>query len=206
MSDIYRTTLQYASSQFKDKGSKFIGHIYSATSRDEVESRVADIRKEYFDATHNCSAFRIGIGDDALFHYDDDGEPSGTAGKPIYQAIQGADLTNVVIIVTRYYGGTKLGTGGLIRAYGYSAKLTIDQAKVIEKTLAKKVTVKTDYDDMSLVMRAIESFQGKLISQEYSDSVQITLAAPRSQVHKLKLQLKEQSAGRIQFVREAEDL
>jgi uncharacterized YigZ family protein len=206
MSDTYRTVRQYASSQFKEKGSKFIGHIYPAASRDEAEARVADIQKEYHDATHNCSAFRIGIGDEALFHFDDDGEPSGTAGKPIYQAILGTDLTNVVIIVTRYFGGTKLGTGGLIRAYGYSAKLTIEQAKVVEKTLAEKVTVQSDYDDMNLVMRAIESFQGKLIDQEYGESVQISLAVPRSLVNQLKSRLKEQSAGRIQFVRAADDL
>jgi len=200
MIDTYLTVKEYAESQFKEKGSKFIGRIYPVQSREEAEGQLEALRKEYYDATHHCSAFRIGIGDQAIFHYDDDGEPSGTAGKPIYQAITGAELTNVLIIVTRYYGGTKLGTGGLIRAYGGSAKMTIEAAEIVKRVLKNRVRIQTTYDDISIVMRLIDQFDGTIAEQDYGKEIEMTVKVRRSEVENFREQLVEQTAGRINIV------
>jgi len=200
MIDTYLTVKEYAESQFKEKGSKFIGRIYPVQSREEAEGQLEALRKEYYDATHHCSAFRIGIGDQAIFHYDDDGEPSGTAGKPIYQAITGAELTNVLIIVTRYYGGTKLGTGGLIRAYGGSAKMTIEAAEIVKRVLKNRVRIQTTYDDISIVMRLIDQFDGTIAEQDCGKEIEMTVKVRRSEVENFREQLVEQTAGRINIV------
>jgi len=199
MIDTFQTVKDYAESQFKEKGSKFIGRIYSVQSRDEAEAQLDALRKEYYDATHHCSAFRVGIGDQAIFHYDDDGEPSGTAGKPIYQAITGAELTNVLIVVTRYYGGTKLGTGGLIRAYGGSAKMTIEAATIVKRVLKESVKIQTTYDDISIIMRLVDQLNGDIAEQEYGKDIKLTIRVRRSNIKKFRDQLIEQTAGRVHF-------
>lgn len=200
MIDTFQTVREYAESQFKEKGSKFIGRIYPVQSRDEAETQLDALRKEYYDATHHCSAFRIGIGDQAIFHYDDDGEPSGTAGKPIYQTITGADLTNVLIVVTRYYGGTKLGTGGLIRAYSSSAKMTIEAAAIVKRVLRESVRIQTTYDDISIVMRLIDQFTGNIVEQDYGTDIDLTVRVRRSAVEHFQDQLVEQTSGRVHTI------
>lgn len=200
MTDTYKTVQGFAETFYKEKGSKFVGRIYPVHSRDEAQLQVDELRKTFYDATHHCSAFRIGLGDEAIFHYDDDGEPSGTAGKPIYQSIAGAELTNVLIVVTRYYGGTKLGTGGLIRAYGNSAKMTIDVAKIVQRVLKDSVKIHTTYEDISAVMRVIEQFNGSIDTQDYQEAIDLTVQIRRSKVEHFRRQLTEQTAGRVELL------
>jgi len=199
MSDKYRTIQSRASAEFKEKGSKFISQIFPVQSREKAEEIVSSVKKDYHDATHNCSAFRVGIGDDAVYHYDDDGEPSGTAGQPIYQAIVGADLTDVLIVVTRYFGGTKLGTGGLIRAYGAAANRAIEDAKVITKYLAETLTIHTTYDDISQVMRVLDEVDGKILRQDYGEGIVLKVAVRKSLAPQFTRKLTDLTAGRIEI-------
>jgi uncharacterized YigZ family protein len=121
MSDTYRTLKEGASATLKVDGSRFLAEAVPVASRDEAEERIAAVRKREHRATHHCTAYRLGPeGDD--FRYDDDGEPSGTAGQPILRRIHARDLTNTLVVVTRYFGGTELGTGGLMQAYGDAAE------------------------------------------------------------------------------------
>jgi len=200
MSDVYRTVRGYARTELKEKGSRFIGHIFPVSSREEAEEHIAAIRKEYYDATHNCSAYRIGFGDQALFYYDDDGEPAGTAGRPIYQALTGADLTNTLILVTRYFGGVKLGTGGLVRAYAETATHAIRAADIVKKIRTEPVRIQTSYQDISGVMRTIESFQAAILEQEYKEDIVLTVAVRLSRMEEFRRHLINNTAGRIQFV------
>lgn len=200
MNDVYRTVREYARTELKERGSRFIGHIFPVASQADAEEQIANIRKEYYDATHNCSAYRIGFGDQAIFFYDDDGEPAGTAGRPIYQAVTGAELTNTLILVTRYFGGTKLGTGGLARAYGNTAAQTIRAAEIIKKIRSTPVTLRTSYQDISGVMRTIEAVQAAILEQEYEEEITLTVAVRLSRVEEFRRELVNNTAGRIQFV------
>lgn len=197
MTDEYLTIKEYAESSLKIKGSKFIGHVYPVSSRDVAESKIKTLREEYYDATHHCSAFRIGLGDQAIYHYDDDGEPSGTAGKPIYQAITGAEITNTLIIVTRYFGGTKLGTGGLIRAYGETAQNTIKSATLVRRILQESLSLQTTYEDISHVMRVIDQFDASIAAQDYGEEINFTIRVRQSGMDEFKQQLIDQTAGRV---------
>ncbi|MCI5724433.1 YigZ family protein [Fusobacterium sp.] len=118
--------------EFEEKKSKFIGYIKPILSKEEAEKFIRDIKEKHKDATHNCSAYRININGQEYFKVDDDGEPSGTAGKPMGDILMYTDITNVVIVVTRYFGGIKLGAGGLVRAYAKTAKLAISEAEIID--------------------------------------------------------------------------
>ncbi|MDZ7795955.1 MAG: YigZ family protein [Candidatus Marinimicrobia bacterium] len=127
----FRTISRTSESKINIKGSKFLGFAYPLENEEEVNTILASLRKKYYDATHHCYAWQVGYGKDMRFRYHDDGEPSGTAGKPIYMAVTHRELTNILVVSVRYFGGTKLGTGGLARAYGQSASLALDKAKTI---------------------------------------------------------------------------
>ncbi len=198
--DIYQTVRDYARAELKVQGSKFIGHIYPAKSRTDAEQKISAVKEEFYDATHNCSAYRIGMGKDNLYYYDDDGEPAGTAGKPIYQALVGAELTYTLLVVTRYFGGTKLGTGGLARAYSETAKLTIEQAVIAEKVKTDILRLQTIYEDISQVMRLIESYRGHIVSQDYGEEVRLDVAVRLTLSDQFREELRDVTAGRIRFV------
>jgi len=128
MHDEYYTIARPASAEIKVKGSRFIGETFLVSTPDDALDRLETVRKREHAATHHCYAYRVGLGDQPTFKYSDDGEPNGTAGKPIYDAVCGRDLTSTLLVVTRYFGGTKLGTGGLARAYADTAGLALDQS------------------------------------------------------------------------------
>mgnify|MGYP005840970519 CR=1 FL=1 len=200
MTDEYYTVSGYATAQNKEKGSKFIGHIFPVKSTEEAGRKISDTKKKFYDATHNCSAYLLGLGDEAIYHFDDDGEPSGTAGQPIYQAITGAGITDVLIVVTRYFGGTKLGTGGLIRAYGHTARITIENAERMKKIRTETLAIHTTYDDISQVMRTIDLASARIVSQDYGEEIRMEIAVRQSQVDDFQAQLVENTGGRIAFV------
>jgi uncharacterized YigZ family protein len=128
----YRTIRQCAETEIIEKKSKFIANVLPVTSQEEAEEALAKIRKKYFDATHNCFAYQIGLNNETQ-RFSDDGEPKGTAGKPILDVLKGEDVKNTLICVTRYFGGTLLGTGGLVRAYGKAAKEGLKASGIVEK-------------------------------------------------------------------------
>lgn len=154
-SDIYKTLTAQSEGIFKDKGSKFIALAYPVSNEEEIKSILTQIKKQNHDATHYCYAYKLGF-DNNNWRANDDGEPSGSAGRPIYGQIQSNELTNVLIVVIRYYGGVKLGVSGLINAYRTAAAGAIANGKIIEKTIDFIIEIKFDYIAMNQVMKIIK--------------------------------------------------
>jgi len=175
--DDYWVVKNESTAEIKVKGSRFIARVLPAASRDRAETQYADISKQNYKATHNCMAYRI---DADTFRYSDDGEPSGTAGPPILQVIDGAGLLETLCVVTRYFGGTKLGTGGLIRAYAEAARLAVEKAVVQKKTRMRRVTLRLSYEWETPLRRLIERFNGRLTDSRYDDAITMDIAVPQS--------------------------
>lgn len=178
------------------KGSRFIAVCSPADSRDAAESIVADARKQYYDATHNCWAWRELTSGEAAFAYDDNGEPSGTAGQPILAAIDSGGIRGAVVVVTRYFGGTKLGTGGLARAYGEAAAGAVENSPRRQGMLAQKYTVSLDYSLLGAVNRLIEGFPVIVTGREFTDNVGLNIAVSSCRAERLVAALTETTAGR----------
>ena len=153
--DSYKIVTTKGEGLYKEKGCKFIAEAFPVHSEVEVKERVAEIRKKYFDAKHHCYAFMIGP-DKACYRSSDDGEPSGTAGKPILNQILSKDVTNVCVVVTRYFGGQLLGVPGLINAYKTSAREALDNCTVVEKTIDEVYSLEFDYPLLNEVMRILK--------------------------------------------------
>ncbi len=160
---------------YKEKNSKFFGYCFPVQSEEEVKSILEKIKKQHFAARHWCYAFQIGT---EQIHYraNDDGEPSGTAGLPIYGQIQSFDVTNILVVVVRYFGGIKLGVGGLVTAYKETAKMALENASIIEKTIDVHYLVRFGYKDMNRVMRIIKEKNLSIIGQKLELDCQIEIA------------------------------
>ncbi|MCA0932327.1 YigZ family protein [Lutimonas saemankumensis] len=152
---------------YKEKGSKFLGLSFPVSSQDQVEQYLLSVKKDHAKARHWCYAWKLGV-ETPVFRYNDDGEPGNSAGKPIYGQIQSFGLTNVLVIVVRYYGGTKLGVGGLISAYRAAAKHSLEQSEIVQKLVASLFSIKFQYADMDKVMRIIKE-EGIIIEGQKMD-------------------------------------
>lgn len=155
--DTYLTIEDRAEGVYKEKGSKFISLAFPVTTQEEIKEIVKDIKKEYFDARHHCYAYILGH-DKSVFRTNDDGEPSSTAGKPIYGQLLSKDLTNILVVVVRYFGGTKLGVSGLIQAYKQATIDVLNNSKIIEKTVDEVYSVSFDYSLMNDVMKVMKEY------------------------------------------------
>lgn len=160
---------------FKEKNSKFIGYAYPITSENEVKTHIENLKKDHFSARHWCYAYQIGT-ETFKFRANDDGEPSNSAGMPIYGQIQSFEITNVLIVVVRYFGGVKLGVGGLISAYKTTAQLTLEEANIIEKTIDKHFKITFDYKNMNKVMRIIKEKNLDIVNQKMELNCEIEIA------------------------------
>ncbi|MBC7188286.1 MAG: YigZ family protein [Calditrichaeota bacterium] len=178
--DAYRTVAGYAEHQIRVKGSRFVGQVQPVTSRAEAEAFLAEVQRRFHDATHHCYAYRLGCGAQVLVRSSDAGEPSGTAGKPILDALEGRCLTNLILVVTRYFGGTKLGMGGLARAYGQCAAETLERAGVVERFLTRTFTVSCPYDLESAVEQVVRKVQGRVHAVDYGQQVNLVVAVRQS--------------------------
>jgi uncharacterized YigZ family protein len=172
--DEYRTILDESQGFYKEKGSKFIAVVLPVESTDEIRLQLEQLRKRYHDARHHCYAYRLGD-DPYEVRYNDDGEPSGTAGKPIFGQIQSFDLTNVLIVVIRYFGGVKLGTGGLIQAYRAAAKDAVGNGKIVTKHWTVQLEIRFQYPQMNDVMRIIKEEGLRVLRQEAEGQSSILL-------------------------------
>lgn len=159
---------------FKEKGSKFIGYAYPVNDENETKGILEDLWRKYPDATHICYAYRIGL-EGERYRVNDDGEPSGSAGLPIYNQIVSKEITNVLVASVRYYGGTKLGVSGLVKAYKLSAQMVLEEAEIIEKHLTQKVRMEFSYEDQGSVMRLVDKFQAEVIFTEFTDKCLIEI-------------------------------
>ncbi len=157
---------------FKEKGSKFIGYAFPVSDEGEVKEKLADLWKKYPDATHICYAYRLGMNGE-IYRANDDGEPSGSAGLPIYNQIVSKEITNVLVASVRFYGGTKLGVSGLINAYKLSAQLTLEEAEIVEKYLTSKVIFEFSYEHQGSVMRNIDKFNAEVLKTEFTESCKV---------------------------------
>lgn len=160
---------------FKEKNSKFIGYAYPITSENEVKTHIENLKKDHFSARHWCYAYQIGT-ETFKFRANDDGEPSNSAGMPIYGQIQSFEITNVLIVVVRYFGGVKLGVGGLISAYKTTAQLTLEEATIVEKTIDKHFKITFDYKNMNKVMRIIKEKNLDIVNQKMELNCEIEIA------------------------------
>lgn len=195
--DFYRTIANSATAEPpKTKGSRFIGKAVPVGSVEEALEALKVIRKREYNATHNCWAYRVGQGGDQ-FRYSDDGEPNGSAGLPIYREIEGRDLTNMLVVVTRHYGGTKLGTGGLVRAYGEAAGLVLDDSTVVEVIVRVPVRLSFGFADTSPAMHVIGKYDAEIAQTNYTASgTELLLAVRRSEVASLESAFVEALGGR----------
>jgi uncharacterized YigZ family protein len=184
MDDSYLTVSAPATGVYKEKGSKFIALSFPVASEEEIRLRLEEVRKDYHDARHHCFAWALGK-DRELYRVNDDGEPSGTAGKPIYGQVLSKDLTNILVVVVRYFGGTKLGVPGLINAYRTATKEALDASRIVGMTVNDRIRVGFDYPLMDQVMRVIREESGKILSQEYDNRCSIELTIRRSSTEKL---------------------
>ena len=182
--DTYLTISQTSEGIFRDRASKFLGIAVPVTTEAEMKQALDVIRKKYFDATHHCYAFRLGA-DKTVFRSNDDGEPSGTAGRPILGQIQSKDLTNLLVVVVRYYGGTKLGVPGLINAYKTAAREALEANSIVEKTVQDIYEVFFKYDHMNDVMRVLKDEQVTQLSHQFDTQCVI------------RFSVRQQLAGRI---------
>ena len=160
---------------FKEKNSKFFGYAYPVTTEDEVKALLIDIRKQHHSARHWCYAFQLGT-ETVYYRANDDGEPNNSAGMPIYGQVQSFGVTNVLVIVVRYFGGVKLGVGGLISAYRTSAQMALEESEIIEKTIDAYFTLAFGYADMNRVMRIIKEKNLNIVSQKMENDCEITLS------------------------------
>jgi len=175
MSDTYKTIITPTEGIYKEKGSKFLSFAIPVSSADEVKEIVKNYRKEYYDSRHVCYAYMLGA-DRKEFRANDDGEPSGTAGRPILGQINSRELTNILVIVVRYFGGILLGTGGLVVAYKEATTDALDQAEVIEKTVDETISILFDYVLMNEVMRIIKDTNAQISSQNFEDQCAMQLS------------------------------
>ena len=200
--DTYLSVKSRVQHEIKVKGSRFIGIVIPVDTREAAEELIENIRKQSHDATHHCYAWRIGLKSDVQFQYNDDGEPSGTAGKPIYDTIEGRDLNNLVCVVTRYFGGTKLGTGGLARAYSQCASETLDQAKIVRHLIIDRLILRFEFDHIGAVMPCLSRFHCKTIETRYQPAPEIEISVRQSLTDPLCESLVNETAGQIEIIRE----
>lgn len=183
--DTYKTiALPSEEILFKEKNSKFFGYAFPVTTEDEVKERLEQLRKDHFSARHWCYAYQIGV-EKIQYRANDDGEPNNSAGMPIYGQIQSFEVTNVLIVVVRYFGGIKLGVGGLISAYKTSAQMALENAEIIEKTIEIHFLISFGYANMNKVMRIIKEKNLQIIAQKMEMDCEIEIATRKKSVQNL---------------------
>lgn len=205
MADSYRTVAGRGESRFAVKGSEFLGHVAPVDAVADAEAFVEAVEDEYDDATHNVPAYRVPAGEasadrpgDVLLreYQHDDGEPTGSSGKPALNVLHQRDLRNVVAVVTRYYGGTELGVGGLARAYSRAVKEAVDDAGVVEERPHATLRVRADYDDSGTVRGIIES-SGVDFEADYDEDVRFECRVPVDEAEALEERLRSATSGRV---------
>ena len=188
MEDTYQTIAAHSEGLFKDKGSKFLSFAYQVNSEDEIKEIVQAIKKEHYSARHHCYAWRLGH-EKLQFRANDDGEPSSTAGKPILGQIQSFDLTNILIVVVRYFGGTLLGVSGLINAYRNAALDAIQNAELIEKLVEQKLLIEYDYGVMNEVMTIFKNENLPQIETKFDLNCMIITSIRMSDLQRIEEEL-----------------
>lgn len=188
--DFYTTVAKGGTAEFKDRGSKFIGYVYPVASAEEFKARLNDVKKVHPKATHHTFAYRLGL-DGNTYRVSDDGEPSGTAGRPILGQIDSKGLVNILVVVVRYFGGTLLGVPGLINAYKTAAALALQTTQLIQKPVESEFLVQFDYTQVNEIMTLIKQYNCRVVRQEMQLFCNMTIAIPRNRIPEVSYKLKE---------------
>lgn len=194
--DTYKTIAAPAESVYTEKRSKFIAIALPVRTLAEIKTYLDEYQKKYYDARHVCYAYMLGA-ERKEFRANDNGEPSGTAGKPILGQINSNELTDILVIVVRYFGGIKLGTSGLIVAYKTAAAQALSEAQIIEKTVDEQVTVVFEYPFMNDIMRIVKEESPEVLDQSYDMDCVMTLRIRKSQMPRLRMRLEKVETARI---------
>ena len=202
MSDTYKTIATPTEGIYKEKGSKFLSFANPVHNVDEVKELVKNYRKEYYDARHVCYAYMLGA-ERKEWRANDDGEPSGTAGRPIIGQINSRELTNILVIVVRYFGGILLGTGGLVVAYKEATADALEQAEIIEKTVDCQFTIHFDYILMNDVMHAVKENNALILSQSYNIDCFMALSIRKQEADTLIGKLQKITGLKVQLEKES---
>ena len=192
----YRIVYEGGQGEIVEKKSRFIATIAPVESEEEATAFIEAVRKKYYDARHNCPAFIIGKNKE-LTRCSDDGEPSGTAGKPILEVLLGAGLTNVAVVVTRYFGGTLLGTGGLVRAYTQAVQEGLAACKTATMRYGVSIRIESDYTDLGKIQHLLGNKEIPILSSEYTDKVVLVVQLPKEEADGLIKELTEATAARV---------
>jgi len=198
--DTYKTIKTQSVGVFKDRGSKFIALAIPVISENEIKEKLETIRKKYYDATHHCYAYQLGF-DKSAYRINDDGEPSGTAGKPIFGQILSNDLTNILIVVIRYYGGTKLGVPGLINAYKTSTALALENSEIISKIVKEIYEINYDYLAMNAVMKIIKEEKLEKLEHNFDLKCKIVFSVRKNNSKKVYEKFKSINGLLIQYLK-----
>lgn len=194
--EIYHTIYKGGDGEIVEKKSRFIAEVHPVTSEEEAMEILEQTRKQYWDARHHCWAYIIGR-NPAAERMSDDGEPAGTAGKPILEVIRGRELTNVLVIVTRYFGGTLLGTGGLVRAYTAATIEGLKNSESIARIHGVKLGIETNYTDLRKIQYLIANRNLDQLEPVYTDKVEMTVFVPTDEMGSLRAELMEGTNGQV---------
>lgn len=198
MLEKYKTIYQGNAGEIIEKKSRFIATVRLVESEEEAIAFIEEMRKKYWNATHNCFAYVIGENRECV-RCSDDGEPSGTAGKPMLDVLLGEGMYNTAVVVTRYFGGTLLGTGGLVRAYSKAVQEGLAQSKVIEKQYGAIISIGTDYTGIGKIQYFIGERKIPILESEYTDKVQLKVIMPVGEVNRFLADLTEATNGRAKL-------
>lgn len=194
-----KTIKESIKSEIVEKKSKFIANIYFAQTMEEAENIIKETKKKYYDARHNCSSYRVLEKGNIIEKYSDDGEPSGTAGAPMLNILQKKDLVNVVVIVTRYFGGILLGTGGLVRAYSEVTQKAIEEANLIDITMGKEYEVKVDYSNLEKLKYYAKTNNISITKIEYLNEIICSLQIQNEDIEKFLRDVEQQKINIIEY-------
>ncbi len=197
----YVTILEPGNGEIIEKKSRFIGYVRHVETEQEANDFVMEIKKKHYDARHNCYAYVIGEEKEVL-RFSDDGEPSGTAGKPILEVITGEGLKNVCVVVTRYFGGTLLGTGGLVRAYTDAAKACISATEIVYKRMVMPIDITTDYTDLGKIQYILGSKGITIKDSIYADTVTLKVEVFVDDVAQIEKDITEATSAKALLVKQ----
>ncbi len=200
INDEYRTLEKLSTGVYKEKGSKFLAFAYPVYSEDEIKQILDNLRKEYYDARHHCYAWRLGP-EGEPYRINDDGEPGGTAGKPIHGQLLSHNLSNILIVVIRYFGGVKLGVSGLIHAYRTAASDAIEQGRILSKTVNEVYQIQFDYLAMNEVMKVIKDYNLQVSNQQFDLACRLEWSHRQSEVEFILSLFEKIESVRWEFLR-----
>ncbi|HJY13495.1 MAG TPA: YigZ family protein [Flavobacterium sp.] len=183
----------------KEKGSKFIGFAFPVNNESELKSALEKVKSEHPKATHHCYAFRMGLNGEN-YRANDDGEPSGSAGLPIYNQLLANEITNVLVISVRYYGGTKLGVSGLVKAYKESAKITLEEAEIITKELEMEIEIQFNFNQQNVIFTLLSKFDAKVLNFDAHENCILTALLKTAQKENISEKLSEMQNVKYKFI------